>query len=467
MLPIQDSWIWQMHADIPLEDQTHETFWRQLLRWLSDDVPDQVGAQSEREVVEPGQPVNLTIEVRDSAYAEVNNANVVAIVHDPSGDSITVPLDWDVEQDGRYGGGFPTAAPGLYEVFVRAMRGADTVGTAVTYVDVAPSADEYFDASMRGTTLRRNCRPDRWTVLHAGDRGEPSGGHRPYRSRGHAHRGTGSLGHADPAASRLGLDGRRVGLPEEEGSHLISPVISRGTLAIAMFFVTAAAPPVMGQDTHILVITGLGGDPAYSERFMEWGSALVAAAGEKFGLPADRIIYLGEDPAADPRIHDRSTQENVDRAFTKLVSNSQPGDQHLRRADRARQLHRRRISLQSSRARPHRGGFRPAPRSALRSASGVREPRQCEWRIREGTLGRGDAPSSPRTRTGRERNETIFGGYFVDAFTGETADLNQDGRVSVWEAFEFARTEVTREYETSNRIATEHPVLDDKRRWRG
>ena len=155
VLPIQDSWIWQMHADIPLEDQTHETFWRQLLRWLSDGVPDQVGAQSEREVVEPGQPVNLTIEVRDSAYAEVNNANVVAVVHDPSGDSITVPLDWDVEQDGHYDGGFPTTAPGLYEVVVRAMRGADTVGTAVTYVDVAPSTDEYFDASMRGSTLRR------------------------------------------------------------------------------------------------------------------------------------------------------------------------------------------------------------------------------------------------------------------------------------------------------------------------
>ena len=155
VLPIQDSWIWQMHADIPFEDQTHETFWRQLLRWLSDDVPDQVAAQSEREAVEPGQPVNLMIEVRDSAYAEVNNANVVAVVHNPSGDSITVPLDWDVEQDGYYDGGFPTAAPGLYEVFVRAMRGADTVGTAVTYVDVAPSVEEYFDASMRGTTLRR------------------------------------------------------------------------------------------------------------------------------------------------------------------------------------------------------------------------------------------------------------------------------------------------------------------------
>ena len=154
-LPIQDSWTWQMHVDIPLEDQTHETFWRQLLRWLSDGVPDQVEAQGEREVVEPGQPVNLTVEVGDSAYAGVNNGNVVAVVHDPSGNSTTVPLDWDVEQDGHYDGGFPTAGPGLYEVSVHATRAGDTVGMAVTYVNVARSADEYFDASMRGTTLRR------------------------------------------------------------------------------------------------------------------------------------------------------------------------------------------------------------------------------------------------------------------------------------------------------------------------
>jgi uncharacterized membrane protein len=153
--PIQDSWIWQMHADISLEDQTHETFWRQLLRWLTDGVPTQVAAESEREVVEPGQPVTLAVEVGDSAYAEVNNGNVFAVVRGPAGDSITVPLDWDVEQDGHYDGTFPTSRAGFYEVSVHATRGADTIGTALTYVNVAPSADEYFDASMRGTTLRR------------------------------------------------------------------------------------------------------------------------------------------------------------------------------------------------------------------------------------------------------------------------------------------------------------------------
>ena len=237
-------------------------------------------------------------------------------------------------------------------------------------------------------------------------------------------------------------------------------MIPRGTLAIAMLFVTAAAPPVMGQDTHILVITGLGGDPAYSKRFMEWGSALVAVAGEKFGLPADRIIYLGEDPTADPSIQDRSTQENVDGAFTRLVSNSQPGD-HIFAVL---------IGHGSYTAGESRFNL-PGP-DLTAEDFGLRLDQLSDRRVAFVNLASasgefvkalsGDGRTIvTATRTGRERNETIFGGYFVDAFTGETADLNKDGRVSVWEAFEFARTEVTREYETSNRIATEHPVLDD------
>ncbi len=154
-LPVQDSWIWQMHADISLEDQTHEVFWRQLLRWLADGVPSQVAAQADRELVEPGQPVNLIVDVGDSAYVEVNDGNVVAMIRTPSGDTMTVPLDWDVEQDGHYEAGFPTTGPGLYEVSVNALRGADTIGAALTYVNVAPSDEEYFNASMRGATLRR------------------------------------------------------------------------------------------------------------------------------------------------------------------------------------------------------------------------------------------------------------------------------------------------------------------------
>ena len=32
VLNVQNTWTWQMHQDMPLDDQTHETLWRQLLR---------------------------------------------------------------------------------------------------------------------------------------------------------------------------------------------------------------------------------------------------------------------------------------------------------------------------------------------------------------------------------------------------------------------------------------------------
>ncbi len=155
VLPIQDSWMWQMHADVALEDQTHETFWRQLLRWLTDGVPHRVDARGGRELVEPGQAVGLSALVSDSAYVGVNNSSVVATIRSPDNDSLTVPLDWAVDEDGRYDADFTASGPGLYEISVQALRAADTLGTALTYVHAAPSVAEYFDASMRGSTLRR------------------------------------------------------------------------------------------------------------------------------------------------------------------------------------------------------------------------------------------------------------------------------------------------------------------------
>src|SRR5205085_8538772 len=54
-----------------------------------------------------------------------------------------------------------------------------------------------------------------------------------------------------------------------------------------------------------------------------------------------------------------------------------------------------------------------------------------------------------------------FGGYFVQAFASEGADTDKDSKVSLLEAFEFARREVARFYETEHRLQTEHALIDD------
>jgi uncharacterized membrane protein len=153
--PIQDSWIWQMHADIPLEDMTHETFWRQLLRWLISSVPDQVAASIPKDRVGTDERITMTTEVTDSAFLEVNDADLTAYVTPPSGEQLALEMEWTVEEDGEYQVDFVPEEIGLYEVRVTADRDGESIGVATTYFEAAEPVEEYFGAQMRSSLLRR------------------------------------------------------------------------------------------------------------------------------------------------------------------------------------------------------------------------------------------------------------------------------------------------------------------------
>jgi len=153
--PVQDSWLWQMHATIRVDDQTHENFWRQLLRWLVDGVPDVVETRPLTDRVEAGQPVTLTADVVDPRFVELNDANVVAHVTSPTGKVSAIPLQWTGERNGQYRATLPTAETGWYQAKIEATRDGKAVGTGVTHVRTAPDDAEYFDAAMHAPLLKR------------------------------------------------------------------------------------------------------------------------------------------------------------------------------------------------------------------------------------------------------------------------------------------------------------------------
>jgi uncharacterized membrane protein len=153
--PVQDSWKWQMDATIRVEDQTHENFWRQLLRWLVDGVPDCVETRPLTDRVEPGQPVTLTADVVDPRFVELNDATVVAHVTSPSGKKTDVPLQWTGERNGQYRANFDTSEAGWYQARLDAVREGKSVGTAVAHVRAAADDAEYFDAAMHAPLLKR------------------------------------------------------------------------------------------------------------------------------------------------------------------------------------------------------------------------------------------------------------------------------------------------------------------------
>jgi uncharacterized membrane protein len=152
---VQDSWYWQMHASMSLEDMTHENFWRQLLRWLVDGVPDAVESRTSTERVEAGETVTVTADVVDKAFVELNDARVIATVTTPAGTTLDVPLQWTGERNGQYRGSFVAQQDGLYAASVAAAREGKDIGTGRTYVRAAPGDAEYFDPVMHAARLRR------------------------------------------------------------------------------------------------------------------------------------------------------------------------------------------------------------------------------------------------------------------------------------------------------------------------
>lgn len=154
-LTTQDSWLWQMHADVPLEDMSHEIFWQQVLRWLVDGVPDAITVTTDQERVAPGEAVRLVASVSDSTFIEVNDASVTARVTSPSGGVEELPVGWTVERDGEYVVELRPDQLGDYEIEIEATRDGEPMGTASSYLHVAPSDDEYFGSARRTSLLRR------------------------------------------------------------------------------------------------------------------------------------------------------------------------------------------------------------------------------------------------------------------------------------------------------------------------
>ena len=157
-MPIQDSWIWKMDAKIPVEDLTHATYWRRLVRWLVDGVPDLVNVTTTQDRVEPGEAVKIVAEVSDKAYAEVNDSHVVATVTSPSGKKSEFPMEWTVTRDGEYRASFVPDEAGVYDIKVDAARATGdqkSLGNSEVHVRASAGDAEYFDAAMRGSLLRR------------------------------------------------------------------------------------------------------------------------------------------------------------------------------------------------------------------------------------------------------------------------------------------------------------------------
>jgi hypothetical protein len=65
------------------------------------------------------------------------------------------------------------------------------------------------------------------------------------------------------------------------------------------------------------------------------------------------------------------------------------------------------------------------------------------------------------TKSGTEKNATVFARYWVEALEDPSADADKSDSISAMEAFTYAAKKTAAFYDSQKRLATEHAVFDD------
>jgi hypothetical protein len=224
-------------------------------------------------------------------------------------------------------------------------------------------------------------------------------------------------------------------------------------IAVLLLLLATAASPAAAQRSHLVVVVGLGGEKKYSDAFQATAAAMVGAAEKKLGLDPAHIVSLGEQEA---------TRDSVKKALGDVASRAAAGDLVFI-------LLIGHGSFQQGESRFNLRGpdMTAADFAPLLDALGEQTVVFVNTASASGDFvkplaGKGRAIVTA-TKSAQERNETAFAEHFVAAFAAAGADADKDERVSVAEAFEYARREVQRFYENERRLLTEHAVIEDGR----
>jgi hypothetical protein len=210
----------------------------------------------------------------------------------------------------------------------------------------------------------------------------------------------------------------------------------------------------------LLIVVGLAGDPEHGVTFHKWGTQLAESAA-RLGVPRERLTYLVDAPAeGDKLVTGKSTREEIAKAFDAISKQAGADDVVFITliGFGTYQGGDAKFNLPGPDMTPVEFDAQlkklPTKQVVFVNTSSASGP------FVEKLSGPGRTIVTA-TRNGAETYATVFGGYFIDALTSEAADADKNKRITVLEAFNYAKNEVAKAYEREGFLSTEHALLDD------
>jgi hypothetical protein len=232
-------------------------------------------------------------------------------------------------------------------------------------------------------------------------------------------------------------------------------MLLRRTVLRALALVLLMAAPVAASERYALIVAGANGEPVYADQYGQWRQSIVTALLEKLAFDESNVLTLFDGGDANHL----STAAGVRRSLEMLRAKMRPEDTLL-------VLLIGHGSFDGTEAKFNLVGpdlssaewaalLKPVPGQIV-----IVDTTAASFPFLEHLAG-------PRrivitaTDSVAQRFDTMFPEYFVRALTDAAADIDKNGRVSVWEAFTAASMGVRRYYTQRGQLATERALIDD------
>ncbi len=213
-----------------------------------------------------------------------------------------------------------------------------------------------------------------------------------------------------------------------------------------------AASPALGT-TYILTVAGLGGEPDYEQRF-----AALATDTDKIlraGGGSDRVIETLKGPDA--------TKAKFVASLNRIAGQAKPADVFMLMM----------IGHGTFDGAEYKFNL-PGPDISGTELAGAlnRIPASRQLIVDMTSASGGIVPALKKdgrtvitaTKSGMEKNATVFARFWVEALQDPTADIDKNGSISALEAFQFAERKTKAFFSDQKRLATEHAQLEDQQR---
>ena len=220
----------------------------------------------------------------------------------------------------------------------------------------------------------------------------------------------------------------------------------RGVGAIVVFLFLALS---VRASTYFVTISGLGGEPDYEQRFTAEANDLEHIL-KTSGGDVHVITLTGAN----------ATREKIEDTLASVAREAKPGD------DLVLTL----IGHGSFDGVEYKFNLPGPDVSASELAAWCdRIPAKRQLIVNTTSASGGSVAALARsgralisaTKSGTEKNATVFARYWVEALRDPTSDVNKNDAISAIEAFNYATAKTAAFYDSQKRLATEHAVFED------